>query len=137
MERVYIDSNVFLSPVLYNIEENNEAKRCKLFLQKIIENQIIGITSTLTWDEFVWIINATMGKEISEQKGKEFLIFPNLRFVKITLLTLNRAQNFYSKYDIRPRDSIHIASALENKVKFIYSLDKDFDKLDEIVRKIP
>lgn len=91
----------------------------------------------MTWDEFVWIIKATLGNKISEQKGNEFLTFPNLRFVKLTLLTLNRAQNLYTKYSLRPRDSIHIASAIENKTKIIYSLDKDFEKVEEISCKIP
>ena len=137
MRKVYIDTNVFLNPVLYDVEENYEAKRAQLFLEKVISNQISGITSTLTWDEFVWIINKTLGRKIAVKKGKTFLVFPNLTFEKVSLSTINKAQDLISKYNIRPRDAIHAACALENNVKKIISFDEDFDIIKEIERIEP
>jgi len=40
-------------------------------------------------------------------------------------------------YRIKPRDAIHAATALENKITNIVSYDKDFDELKEIKRTEP
>ena len=44
----YIDSNVFLYPVLYN--ELEESKKARNILSQIEEKNIQAYTSTLTWD---------------------------------------------------------------------------------------
>jgi len=136
-EIVYIDTNIFLNPVLYDIKENQEARRSHIFLKKLINKEILGITSSLTWDEFIWIIRKTLGRDVAIEKGEDFLIFPNLSFKKINLTTISRAQDLISKYNIRPRDAIHAACALENNVKCIYSFDDDFDDIKEIQRIEP
>ncbi len=137
MEKVYIDTNVFLNPILYDIKANQEANKSKSFLEKIIANTIIGFTSVLTWDEFVWIIRKTLGTQIAIEKGRKFLIFPNLRIVKVSLITINRAQSLISNYRIQPRDAVHVASALENKINKIISFDEDLDIIKEIERTEP
>lgn len=134
---VYIDANIFINNVLYDIEENLEAKNANIYLQKIIRKEILGITSTLTWDEFTWIIRVNLGKEVAIKKGKEFLVFPNLIIKNVILSTISRAQDLISKYDIRPRDAIHAACALENNVDIICSFDDDFDEIKEIKRIEP
>lgn len=137
MDQVYIDTNVFLNAILYDIKENLEAKKAHEFLQKVINNDILGITSVLTWDEFVWVIIQQLGREIAIEKGNEFLLFPNISFENITSNTIMKAQDLISKYKIRPRDAIHSASALEHKVSVIITFDKDFDKIKEIERRDP
>jgi len=137
MEKVYIDTNIFLNPILYDINKNQEAKKSKNFLEEIITNKKIGFTSVLTWDEFVWIIRKTLGINIAKEKGEQFLVFPNLKIVKLSLTTINRAQDLISNYHIQPRDAIHAASALENKINKIISFDGDFDIINEIERNEP
>lgn len=137
MKEVYIDTNIFLNAVLYNIEENLEAQKAHEFLKKIINKNILGITSVLTWDEFIWVVIQQFGREIAVKKGNEFLLFPNVSFENITFKTIMKAQNLISKYNIRPRDAIHSASALEHNVSTIITFDKDFDKIKEIERREP
>ena len=137
MEKVYIDTNIFLNPILYNSNKNQEAKKSKNFLEEIITNKKLGFTSVLTWDEFVWIIRKTLGIHVAIEKGKKFLVFPNLRIVKLSLTTINRAQDLIANYNIQPRDAIHAASALENKINKIISFDGDFDIINEIERNEP
>ena len=136
-EIIYIDSNIFLNPILYNIEINEEAKRAEIFLNKLAKREISGITSILTWDELVWIIRKNIGKEDAIKKGKEFLVFPNLVFKKVSLSIINRAQDLFSKYNIGPRDAVHTACALENNAEIICSFDSGFDKIKEIKRIEP
>ncbi len=38
------------------------------------------------------------------------------------------------KYDLKPRDAIHLSAAIEHSVFTIISEDKDFDKVKEIER---
>ena len=137
MEKVYIDTNIFLNPILYDVSKNQEAKKSKNFLKEIITNKKIGFTSVLTWDEFIWIIRKTLGIPVAIEKGKKFLVFPNLRIVKLSLTTINRAQDLITNYQIQPRDAIHAASALENKINKIISFDDDFDIINEIERSEP
>ena len=137
MEKVYIDANIFLNPVLYNINEVEEAKKSQKFLKEVISKKISGVTSVLTWDEFVWIIRKNLGKKTASEKGKELLIFPNLSFISVTFSTILRAQDLLSKYNIKPRDAIHVASMIENNITKLISFDGDFDDISEIERKEP
>jgi len=137
MEKVYIDTNVFLNAILYDIEKNQEAKRAHTFLQKVINNEVYGTTAVLTWDEFVWVITQQLGREIAIEKGKQFLLFPNISFESITFNTIIKAQDLISKYTIHPRDAIHSASALEHNIPTIISFDDDFDNIMEIERREP
>jgi len=65
------------------------------------------------------------------------LSFPNLRLLGVKKSTVFRAQELVEKYRMRPRDAIHAAVALENKITTIVSYDKDFDEMKEIKRIEP
>ena len=58
-ETYYIDSNVFLYPVLYN--EMEEAERAKDILARIENKDIQAYTSTLTWDEVSYVTERVLG----------------------------------------------------------------------------
>lgn len=137
MPTVYVDTNIFLNPVLYDIMVNEEARKSSVFLKKVGSKKINAITSVLTWDEFTWIIKRELGTEVSIEKGNVFLIFLNFKFKNVILKTVKLAQELLSKYGIRPRDSIHCASAIENGIKTIISFDDDFDDVKEIERIEP
>ena len=72
MVRVYVDANVFLNPILYEIEENSETALANSFLLRIINREVEAYTSFLTWDEFVWVIRRNFDNELAINKGKEF-----------------------------------------------------------------
>lgn len=130
----YIDSNVFIYPLLY---EDDESKVYAEFLAHIAEGKINACTSTLVWDEIVYSLRKMRGKEIAKVEGKKLLNFPNLQFLVVNEKTLRRAQEIVEKYDLRPRDAIHAASALLTNAENIISGDGDFDKIVEIKRKTP
>jgi len=132
LQFVYIDTNVFLNSVLYDPKENVEAQKALLYLQQVVRGEIKAVTSTLTWDEFVWIIKREIDRETSNQKGQEFLRFPNLIFEKVTLNIVKKAQDLLLKYSIRPRNGIHLATALINKMENFVTFDSDFDDISEI-----
>jgi len=134
---LYIDSNVFLYPVLYDSEAIVEARKSKEFLLKIAQGGVEACTATVTWDEVVWVIRKIFGFDPSMEVGKKFLSFPNLRLLGVKNGTICTAQELMEKYKIKPRDAIHAATALENKVTEIVSYDKDFDEINGINRTEP
>ena len=130
----YIDSNVFIYPAIYQTESQQKAKKAKEILLKIEKGEISAHTSTLTWDEVVWVVGKLLSRDDGINQGKKLLVFPNLEFINVDEGILTLAQNLLNKYKLSPRDSIHAASAVSRKIKAVISDDKDFDQVKEITR---
>lgn len=131
MIKKYFDANVFLQGILY------DNKQIKEILLKLVRREFLGYTSILTWDEVVFIVRKFLGKEIAIREGERFLRMPNLFFIDANKNVILNAQNLIKKYNLKPRDAIHISSALANGIHEIISLDKEFDKIKEIKRIEP
>ena len=129
MNKKYIDSNIFLNSILYS---DAKAKKCKEILYKIIQKEFVAVTSLLTWDEVVYIVEKNLGKNISIQEGEKFLRFPNLSFIDVNKQIIYRAQELASSYDIKPRDAIHAAAAIINNCNEIITDDSDFNSIKEL-----
>lgn len=134
---VYVDSNVFLYPVIYDELFVPKAKNSKNFLLKIARKEIEAYTSVLTWDEIVWVIKKKYGAEIAVEEGRNFLRFPNLRMLEISSGVIIKAQEIMEKYKLRPRDAIHAATAIESQIHVIVSYDKHYDLIDSLKRIEP
>jgi len=130
----YIDSNVFIYPVIYNESTEKLAKEAKKILVKIAEGDLEASTSFLTWDEIVWVVRKTVDKRSAVKEGEKFLQFPKLEMLEINKNVILKAQDLIDRYKLRPRDAIHVASALENGIKEIISDDPDLDVVKEITR---
>ncbi len=132
-DMAYIDSNVFIYPILYS-EEEPKVRKAKEILLRIEKGELTAYTSTLTWDEVVWVVRKTMGKSEAVSQGQKLLGFLNLKFISADENILSQAQNLLNKYNLSPRDSIHVASALDRKLKTIITDDDDIDVVKEIKR---
>lgn len=130
----YIDSNVFIYPVVVDERSDRKAFLAKRILIKIADRSIDAATSSLTWDEVSWSIKKILGREIATKEGSKFLEFPNLKVLSVDDKTIGRAQKLVEKYAIRPRDAIHIACCIQNNIRDIISDDADFDAVKEIKR---
>jgi len=130
----YVDSNVFLYSALYSPESEPKAKKAKEILQKIENKELSAATSTLTWDEVVWVSTKLLGRSGGITLGQKLLGFPNLEFINVDESIIAQAQSLMDKYRLSPRDSIHVASALSRKATIIISDDEDFDQIKEIKR---
>ena len=128
----YIDSNVFLYPVLYS--GIKEAETAGEILTGIEQKNIQAYTSTLTWDEVSYVVERAFGKTDSIEVGKKFLNFPFLRFIPVDDEIIRRSQVIREKYNLKPRDSIHISCAIERNISEIITDDADFDGIKEITR---
>ena len=123
----YVDSNVFIYPVV--ADERTEAKSAsaKKVLLQIATGRLEAATCYLTWDETVWVLKKFLGRDLAVAEGKRFLEFPGLKFLRVDGPVVSRAQDLVAKYEIKPRDAIHAACALENGIREIISDDPDFD----------
>ncbi|MDR2204383.1 MAG: type II toxin-antitoxin system VapC family toxin [Nitrososphaerota archaeon] len=133
-ELVYVDSNVFLYPVLYSIEMDSRVKKASELLKSIAIGELSAYTSVLTWDEVVWVVRKTMGADEALSQGKKLLGFINLYFISVDENILSQAQGLMGKYNLKPRDAIHVASALSRELLTIISDDQDFDTIKEVNR---
>ena len=130
----YIDSNVFIYAVIYREDKEKKTEKAKEILLQIEKQQLHACTSTLTWDEFVWVVSKTLGKDDGITQGQKLLGFPNLDFINVDETVIAQAQKLMEKYGLAPRDSIHLACALTRKASHIISDDEVFDKVKEIKR---
>lgn len=128
-KRVYVDVNIFLNPILYDSESIPEAAKAENFLRKIVSGDIEAFTSILSWDEFVWVVRKLISREFSIKKGQEFLIFPNLKFINVTSEIIWKAQDLIKNYNVKPRDAVHLSSALSKNLAEIITFDNDFNKI--------
>ncbi len=130
---VYVDANVFVDAVLY---EDKKGEQAKNLLIEIANGKFAAYTSILTWDETVWVVRKFLGKEKAAIEGRKFVEFPNIKFIPVDTIIIIQAQRLMEKYGIRPRDSIHAATAISQGIKEIVSDDQNFDVIKEI-RRIP
>jgi len=134
---LYIDSNVFIYPVIYDLNTIPEAARAKARLNEITSGSVRAFTSTLTWDEVTWVTRRLFGSEMAAAQGASFLKLPNLRLLRVDTGVISHAQTLLEKYSLKPRDAIHAATAIRNGISKILSYDEDFDALPNLVRVTP
>jgi uncharacterized protein len=130
---IYIDSNIFISPLIY--ERSSQATNSRKVLAAVEKGGVTAYTSTLTWDEVVWVVRRVLGRADSIQAGEKLAAYPNLRFVPVSEELIRSAQRLLSEYNIAPRDAIHLTSAISRTVDALVSDDSDLDVVREIKRE--
>lgn len=134
---VYVDSNVFIYPAIYDPEAIPESARARARLLEIVSGSIQAYTSALTWDEVTWTIRRLFGSEKAAAQGASFLRLPNLRLLRADIRVVSRAQSIVEDFDLKPRDAIHAATAIENGIEKILSYDEDFQAIPDLTRVVP
>ncbi len=131
---VYLDTNVFIYPVIYEESVSKKAQKAKEILLRVATKEMEGFTATITWDEIVWVTKRFLGERDAVEQGKKFLTFPNLSLVTIDSSVITNAQKIMESYGLKPRDAIHASAALASGQKTVISDDQDFDKVKELRR---
>ncbi len=134
---IYIDSSIFIHPIIHDPRVLEEAARSRNRLREVASGRIEAYTSTLTWDEVVWVTRRFFGHEAAVTQGGMLLRAPNLKFLSPDIAVIYKAQEIIEKHGLKPRDSIHAATALKNRIHQILSYDPDFDVVPELKRIEP
>ena len=128
----YLDASVFIASI---VTTDAQGRKARDILQAVAESRIQGYTATLTFDEVVYIVRMMAGSVNSIPAGEHFLRIQNLKFIDVTYESIVGAQELIKKYNLKPRDAIHAACAIQRRIPIIISQDKDFDKIKELKRK--
>lgn len=127
----YLDANVFIYPVINN---DKRADFYRKIIYEVVSGKIQACTSVLTWDEVIHYLGKQKGKNFALMQSEKFLKLPNLYLIETSSSIIFKAHQLMKKYEINPRDAIHLATALSCKSEEILSEDKVFDKIKEIKR---
>lgn len=107
----------------------NEAGRvdgCRDTLDRAAKGEIIIVTSALTLTEVLWTKN---GPRLNEDKAEilnRFFRRSYHRIVNLDRTIAQKAQRHVLEDDIKPKDSVHLASALHLQCDVLETYDTDF-----------
>lgn len=126
---VYLDANVF---IFAEISSEKEGELARQILFKLDEGKFKAITSVLTIDEVIWALRKEIDYSHAIAVGKKMFNISNLDIVGVDTRIMSIALDYMEKDRLMPRDAIHAASMVSNKVRRIASEDPDFKKIRKI-----
>jgi uncharacterized protein len=130
---IYLDSNIFVYSAL---DRKSTGQKARTILNNVQLGRIEAGTSVITFDELVWAVRQVKGDDESVLAGEIFLNTPHLQILELGHGTLLASLVLLRTHHLRPRDSIHVATALSASAEFIVSDDRDLDAAaNEILRK--
>ncbi len=127
---MYLDANVFIYAALDNGDTGNAARD---LLKKIENKAIVAAVSPLVFDEVIWVVQKVAGREDAKKIGQGMLSLP-LSWLDVGYTSIQHSMVHYNA-GLNPRDAIHIGIMTDYNMNVIVSEDKDFDKIQTIVRK--
>jgi predicted nucleic acid-binding protein len=125
---LYLDANVFIYSAI-NTEEPGD--KARLLLEKIQQGQESAVTSVLTCDEVFWVIKKH-SVVLALETFEAMLNFPNLEIVDATKELALSALRLIKELHLAPRDALHAATALEQKVDCMVTSDAHFNRVKEL-----
>ena len=126
---LYLDANIFIFAALNTEALGNKAV---LLLEKIQTGQDKAVTSALTFDEVFWEVKKNRGQEKALETAEAMLNFPNLEIVAVDKTAVHFAIGLIKKYGLAPRDALHAAAAISEKVDWFITEDAHFKRIKEL-----
>jgi predicted nucleic acid-binding protein len=120
VEIVYWDSDCFLA--LFQ-EENGKVELCAGTLERAEKGEVVIITSTLTLAEVLWLRG---GPKLSQDKAeiiRKFFRRSYIRLRNVTRVTAENAQDLVWNNGVKPKDAIHVSTAIEAKAHTLETFD--------------
>ena len=124
---MYADTNLF---ALAALNDDANGRKAVAILGRCFLGKFQLSTSVLTYDEFVWVIRKKFGPMKALENGSAFLQMMKVRIFPLTSQHLVAAQGYAERFNLKPRDSLHLATAILAGEKQFLSEDKEFKKLD-------
>ncbi|MBS7637988.1 type II toxin-antitoxin system VapC family toxin [Candidatus Bathyarchaeota archaeon] len=102
---LYLDANFFIFALLDRTDKGVEARN---ILQMIVKGER-ALTSPLALDEVMWVLIKGGKKHLLRMAIEGIYSTPNLDVVEVISTAPILALDLIERYDLRPRDALHIA----------------------------
>lgn len=131
-----IDSNIIIYALNSDLPEHTS---CVQLLENVANGEeTIGIPSIVFMESYHALVYSYKFKHLKvKERLTTFIDSEYIIIYNISTSTLLYAFEIAGQYNIGGRDALISASLLENNIKEIYSHDKDFDSIKEIIRIDP
>ena len=123
----YWDSDVFLG--LLN-EEKDKVDKCRGVIRLAEDDKIVIVTSALTLTEVVWIKGLPRLSEKSENKIRKFFEQEYIAVRVVDRVIAEEARQLIWKHSVKPKDAIHIATAMLLNIPTLDTFDGELYKLN-------
>jgi predicted nucleic acid-binding protein len=130
VELIYWDSDAFLG---WLQSEAGKAELCEGTLQRADVGEVLIVTSTLTIAEVLWMRNAPRISKDKAEIVRRFFRRSYMRLRNVTRLVSESAQELVWDHGVKPKDAIHVATALEAKVQALETFDDGLLKKSGII----
>ncbi|MFH1891265.1 MAG: type II toxin-antitoxin system VapC family toxin [Candidatus Zixiibacteriota bacterium] len=127
VKRRYWDACTFLG--WFN-NESDKIGKC-LGVKKLAEDgELVIVTSAITLTEVVWLKGQPKLTERSEDTIREFFEQGFIAVRSVDRNIAEEARKLIWKYNVQPKDAIHVATALQLKILDFDTFDAGLMKLD-------
>ena len=120
VEKIYWDSDCFLG---HFEAEVGKAEKCDGVLQRARRGEVLVVTSALTLAEVLWM---RRGPRLTVEKSRivrRFFRNSFIRVYNVSRKVAESAQVLVWDHDIKPKDAIHVATALHLSVDALETFD--------------
>lgn len=129
-ELIYWDSCTFLDWFKSN-EESERAEKCLGTIEEAKKDNINIVTSAITLTEVIELKNEKPISAKSEETIRKFFENRFIIVVNLERWIAEDARNLIWKFPhLKPKDSIHVATALKNSIQVLHTFDQDLLKLN-------
>jgi predicted nucleic acid-binding protein len=125
VEKIYWDSDCFLGHLQ---AEPGKVGKCAGVLQRADRGDVLIVTSALTLAEVLWMRN---GPRLTEDKAlmvRRFFRRSTIRVYNVSRKISESAQDLVWRHDIKPKDAIHVATALHLSADALETFDSNLIK---------
>src|SRR5947209_2987081 len=121
VELVYWDSDAFLG---WLQAEPGKSELCAGTLKRADQGEVLIFTSALTIAEVLWMRGAPMIPQEKAEIVRKFFRRSYFRLRNVTRAIAESAQDLVWTNGIRPKDAIHVATALDAKCVALETFDE-------------
>ncbi len=126
VEKIYWDSDCFLG---HFQAEPGKAEKCDGVLQRAERGEVLIVTSTLTLAEVLWMRGGPRLPAEKAELVQRFFRRSYIRVYNVTRTIAESAQVLVWDNNIKPKDAIHVATALHLGIGILETFD------EKLVRK--
>ena len=120
-DRIYWDSSSFLALIQ---AEKGRVEACKDTLEAAKNGQLLIVTSALTIAEVLWLRDHPKVPEEKANIINGFFRRSSIRVVNVDRDIAERAQRFVWDNGVKPKDSIHVATAKRYRCGILETFDQ-------------